>query len=372
MPKTERGGLYLVTGFPRFMVRNIVDEILRQDESGVIGLLVQEKHRREAISFIKKLDAVRHVRVLTGDVANMHLGLSSEEYKVLSKNVTTIFHAASIAYPGVPPAQAMRVNIEGTQNMIEFALDCPRLRRFNHFSSAFVSGDRTGVVTEAELDCSQHFNGHLYKSKFLAELEVRRAMGRLPVSVFRPSMIVGHSQTGETDRLDGFYLLVKMVIDPSFNVPLPVPMNGQAPLNAVPVDFVARAAVRISSMDGMEGRTFHLVDPVPLNVGQVLDKLAERAGRPRLMTVPVAPWLISTMARINWISRRSPAYVNAMEILGRYTIYDSRNTASALEGSGVFCPSFSSCVDRMVDFVRTRVSREVEARREAELNDPLN
>ena len=362
----DRGELYLVTGYPRFLVRGLVREILEKDPAGVIALLVQEKHEREARIFTKRVGAVRRIRVVTGDVANMHLGLSTEEYRVLAKNVTTIFHAASITYPGVVRAEATRVNVEGTRNVLEFAADSSRIKRFNHFSSAFVSGERTGAVLESELDRGQGFTSPIYKSIFLAEREVRRAKWLSP-SILRSSIIVGDSRTGETDKLDVFYAFLEMIADPSFYIPLPAPSGGGAPFNVVPVDYVTKAAVEISSKADAAGKTFHLVDPKPPSVRIALEKIASRVGKPGLPIISVQPIFVRLLSKTRYIRKRHPLYMNALEILGRNTIYDNRNTTEALEGTGISCPPFETYMGKIVDYVKTRINWE----RERDVKDAL-
>jgi thioester reductase-like protein len=371
MPKQERGDVYFLTGFPTFLAKNLIEGILAWEPNGIIALLVQDKHASAAKNFIRKIGAVQRVRVIIGDVLKMHLGLSSEEYKVLTKNVTVIFHAASISYPGAPESVARMVNVDGTLNVLEFAADAKNLKRLNHFSSAFVSGDRTGVVTEEELDCGQGFANHIQKTKYLGELEVRKAMPGLPISVFRPSMVVGNSITGETDKLEGFYSFVKMIIAPGYNFPLPVPRGGMAPLNVVPVDYVVEAALYIASSDASAGKTFHLVDPNPLTVRQVLNNVAEKSGRTRPAIITMPADMIAAMSRIKWISNLSPAYMNALGILGRFTVYNCPNTTAALKSTKVHCPSFDAYSDRMLSYVKSQLTRQAEEKTSRELKDPL-
>ena len=371
MPKAPRGKVFFITGYPTFLAKNLIEGILAWDSVAVIAILAQPKYAKEARAWVRKVDGARRVRVVDGDVLNMHLGLSSDEYKVLTNNVTHVFHAASISFIGTPEPIARRVNVDGTCNMLEFAADCTRLARFNHFSSAFVSGSRTGVVIEDDLDRGQRFTDHIQRTRFLAEVQVRTAMKDLPISVFRPSMVVGNSITGEVDRLEGFYSFVRLILDPAFNLPLPVPKNGAAPLNVVPVDFVIEAALAIAGRKDAAGRTYHLVDPNPYPVKQVLELIAQKVGRPRLSIVSLPSRVTEVLKRVKWVARYSPAYVNAMEILGRFTVYHCTNTIAALKDTSVTCPSFDSYADRMIGFVKGRLAKQKEDAAEKALKDPL-
>ncbi|MBI5529482.1 MAG: SDR family oxidoreductase [Deltaproteobacteria bacterium] len=371
MPHKDRWQVCFLTGYPTFLAKNLVEGILAWYPQAIVALLVQSKYHKDAKAFVRKIGAGRRARVVTGDVLNMHLGLSSDEYSILTNNVTHIFHAASASFAGTPEKTAYNINVIGTRNMLDLASDARNLGRFNHFSSAFVSGGRTGVVTEDELDRGQRFTDHIQRTKFLAEKEVRAAADRVPASVFRPSMVVGNSITGEVDRLEGFYSFVKLILTPGFNLPLPVPRRGAAPLNVVPVDFVTEAALHIADRDDAAGKTFHLVDPNPLPVRKVLEMIAKKAGRPGLSIVPLPGRVTEILSKVKWVSRLSPAYVNATDILGRFTIYNCSNTIAALKDSAITCPSFDGYADRMLDFVKGSLSRQKEAEAEKALKDPL-
>src|SRR6201999_2261702 len=133
-----------------------------------------------------------------------------------------------------------------------------------HHSTAHVSGDRTGVVVEDDLQKGQRFRNVVEETKARAEKKMRAPMNRLPIAVVRPSIVVGDSQTGEIDRFDGPYLLILLIVTSPAEIALPLPSRGDAPLNLVPADYVARAARAIGLDSRAPGRTFHIVDPAPL------------------------------------------------------------------------------------------------------------
>src|SRR5207248_4237434 len=127
------------------------------------------------------------------------------------------------------PREGMRrLNLTGTQAVLELAIDCRNLRRFRHVSTVFVSGDRVGVVAEDELACGQAFRNAYEESKFEAELLVRRAMGQIPATVLRPSIVVGDTKTGEIDRFEGPYALAILLVTSPLQVPVPLPGDGVA------------------------------------------------------------------------------------------------------------------------------------------------
>ena len=168
----------------------------------------------------------------------MDLGLAGAEYKALAAEVTAIHHTAAVYYLGAKRELVERVNVDGTRTMLELAADCTRLRRFVHWSTAQVSGARSGVILEEELDCGQRFRNVYEETKFRAERMVRDAARRLPVTILRPGIIVGDSKTGEIDKFDGPYYLLVLIVSSPIDVHLPLPGRGSAPLNLVPIDFV--------------------------------------------------------------------------------------------------------------------------------------
>ena len=159
--------MVLVTGFPKLLARRMAEALWPR---GPVTLLAQERHEDDAAAFAATL---RDARVLTGDVASMHLGLSTAEYRELSQECTDIVHAAEWGHVGADKLTLERVNVDGTRAIIELAQDCRKLRRLTHFSTVFVSGDRVGVVAEDELSAGQSFRNFYEQTKFEAELGAR-------------------------------------------------------------------------------------------------------------------------------------------------------------------------------------------------------
>src|SRR5438105_11743546 len=319
-----------------------------------VSLLTRDKHAEGAQSF-----AQGAMDVLVGDAGAMHLGLSTAEYRDLCETVTDVLHAAEWSYLAAPREEMVRVNVEGTRAALELAGDCRRLRRFTHFSTVFVSGDRVGVVAEDELAQGQAFRNAYEETKFEAELLVRRAMGQLRATVLRPSIAVGDSKTGEIDRFEGPYALAILLVTSPVQVPVPLPGDGVAPLNAVPIDYVVDAAAAIHQDSRAVGRTFHLVDPNPSSSRRVYEQIAQRAGKklPRrslsyMITEPLLK--LTRLERLTREQRAAIAYVNHL------AFYSSRHTLEVLDGAGIHCPPIESYLDNLIEFVRAECRRNHE------------
>src|SRR5260370_4294173 len=302
--------MYLVTGFPKLLSRRMAETILAKGSDNEVALLAQERHAEEANQF-----AQGRARVLVGDVASMHLGLSTAEYKDPAQSCTDIVHAAEWGHLGADRVTLERVNIEGTRALLELAQDCGRLRRVTHFSSVFVSGDRVGVVAEDELSAGQALRTADEQTKFEAEILVRRAMGQLHCTILRPSIVVGDSKTGQIDRFEGPYTIAILLVTSPLAVPLPLPGDGVAPLNVVPIDFVTAAAAAIHHDPRAVGRTFHIVDHNPSSSRRVYELVAQRAGK-KLPRLSLGYKLTDALLKLPRLKKLTPeqrtaiAYVN--------------------------------------------------------------
>ena len=213
------------------------------------------------------------VELASGDITQPGLGL--DDPAGLASTTTEIWHLAAVYDLSVARDLALRVNLEGTRNVLRFAEDCPGLRRHHYVSTCYVSGRHCGPFRESDLDVGQSFNNFYEETKFLAEVEVAESRsGGMPTSVYRPAVVVGDSITGETQKFDGPYFLLQwMLRQPRWAL---VPVVGDPTMsrfNMVPSDFVIDAIEHLSGLDVSVGRTYQLADPGPLTVDQLLDEM---------------------------------------------------------------------------------------------------
>jgi len=363
----------LVTGFPSYTAKRMIAKLLASDPKENVFALVPDRSSTDIEEFAASLPAAHRKRLTTliGDVASMDLGLSGKEYRTLSSELTNIHHLAAHLHLGARKEVVQQVNVGGTRGVLELALECRRLRRFNFWSTVHVSGDREGVVMEDELVCGQRFLNHYEHSKYAAEKIVRSMSRRVPATVFRPGIIVGDSKTGEIDRFDGPYHLMVLFVDAPVDMHLPLPGRGNAPLHLVPVDFVIDAAYALSRMEEAVSKTFHLVDPCPLSARSVYELVAERAHRkPPKGVIPagIARTLLKlpVLAEVLGGSVRSP-----LEGFERNVYYNCRNTLEALRATDLWCPRFENYVDNLVRYVKD-VRAAQRRRLDEDVADPLD
>jgi thioester reductase-like protein len=338
--------MVLVTGYPRLLARRLAEAFARK---GPVALLARDRHAEAALQFASTLP---DGRVLTGDTSAMHLGLATGEYRELAEECTDIVHADEWTNLAADKVTLERINVEGTRAVIELAQDCRKLRRLTHFSTALVSGDRVGVIAEDELSAGQSFRNFYEQTKFEAEILVRRAMGQLPCAVIRTGIIVGDTRTGEIDRFDGPYLVAAVLLAGPPQVPLPLPGNGVAPLNVVPIDYVVNAAVAIHHDPRAVGRTFHLVDPNPSSSRRVYERVAESEGR-KLPRLSLGYKLTDTLLRLPGLEKLTREQRMAISSVNHLSFYSSRNTLEILDGTGIRCPPIESYLDKLIEFART-------------------
>jgi len=366
----ERPGTILVTGYPGFIGRRLVQAISGAERRDRLVLLV-EAHAAAAARQELEASGAANAEVWEGDVVRMHLGLSGVEFKALVRDATEIWHLAALSQLDADARAIRRVNVEGTRSVLELARAARRLRRLNHFSTAFVSGNRQGVILEEELEMGQRFHNSYEESKARAEALVRRAMLDLPATVFRPSIVVGDSRTGEIDRFEGPYYLAILLVTSPLAVPLPLPGDGVAPLNVVPVDFVASAALAIGRNPEGVGKTVHVVDPSPFSTRRVYEMIAARANK-RLPPVSLPHRVVEAVLGLPGLERFSRQQRAAVESVNHLAFYNPMNLLRLLDGTGVRCPPITAYLDRLIAFVR----RELEKRRhidaQAAVEDPLD
>lgn len=349
-PKKRRE--VLITGMPNFVAVRLLWTLLDAEPKTHVALVVRgDLVERTEAELSRRVGVRSRVRVLRGDVVAPDLGLVDEDLERVLRETTDIYHLASIYHLGVAKNRAEEVNIQGTRHVLDIARRCDRLERLNHYSTAFVAGDRVGVILEGELETGQKFRNTFERTKFTAELEIRRAMHDLPISVYRPSMLVGDSETGEIDALDGPYFFFQLIVNNPTRLPVPLPSAAMHPLNVVPVDYVTRAMHAISIGENNVGRTFHLVDPNPISARDAFRMIAEHAERsaPRGRMPHWLAQRLLALPPVERLTRQGRAFLHELDSL---TIFNSMNTMAALRHTGIIAPPFPTYVDRLVRYVQ--------------------
>ena len=350
---------YFVTGATGFVGRHLVAELLKRE--GTINVLVREGSGGKVDALIEDLGASGRIKPISGDMSKPGLGVDDFDEKL-----DHLFHLAAI-YDVAADADAMtKANVAGTRHVVEFA-NSHEVGRFHHTSSIAVAGSYEGVFQEDMFDEGQKLPHAYHSSKYDSEKLVRRE-AQPQTLIFRPGIVVGHSQTGAMDKIDGpyyFFGLLKRLRHalPAW-FPLAGPEGGQT--NIVPVDFVAQAMDHIAHLpdDELPGDTFHLVNPEAQTVGETLNEFAKAAHAPQL-AMRVDPHVtnavpkqvraglkaLPTVKRIRETTLRDLGIPpDAMENRDFRCTFDARDTLRALQGTGIAAPPLSSYAGVLWDY----------------------
>lgn len=345
------------TGFPGFLCTALLPRVLAREVNAEAMCLVQSRYADVARARAGQLEREQpalagRIRIVEGDIGVADLGLGD----VLDwrDRVVEIFHLAAIYDLSVGRDLAMRVNVGGTTHMLAFAARCSALRRFQYVSTCYVSGRYDGRFTEEMLEQGQAFNNYYEETKYLAEVEVQRAMrAGLPATIYRPAVVVGDSTTGATQKYDGPYFVIQWLLrQPKVAI---MPVVGDATrtrFNVVPRDFVDAAIAYLSGQPNSVGRVYQLADPSPDTVDELLYDIGRATGR-RMVRVPLpqglAKWMIARVPGV-YALMRIPA--SAIDYFVLPTTFDTSNATRDLSGSGIACPPFRTYLPHLVAFMR--------------------
>jgi thioester reductase-like protein len=345
-------GLVFLTGFPGFIGARLAARLLDDDPELRIAALVESKMADKAKEAAGKIDGGDRIEVIAGDIAERDLGLDEATHERLAAETTAAYHLAAIYNLAVPYDIAQKVNVDGTGNVLGLLGRCERLERLNYVSTAYVAGDRHGVVYEHELNQGQGFKNHYESTKFQAEVWVRELMDDIPTTIYRPAIVVGHSETGETQKFDGpYYMLRTVSFAAGKHMPIPQ-FAGDAPFNVVPIDFVIDALATADDDPELVGETLHLVDPEPVTAREVFSMLSrEYAGREPRYRVP--PKLVQGTLRSKKVREMfSGAPPESIQYLNHAVRFDTRRADELLARHGLRCPRFEEYVGPVVEFFR--------------------
>ena len=355
---------YFVTGATGFVGRNLVERLLERE--GTIYVLVREGSKGRLEELRNRWGASEdRVVAIVGDLSKPNLGVSDSDVERMQGDVDHLFHLAAI-YDMTADAETQHAsNVEGTRHMVELA-EAVEAGRVHMTSSIAAAGLFKGVFHESMFEEAQELDNHPYfRTKHDSERVVREECER-PWRVYRPAIVIGDSETGEMDKVDGPYYFFKLIQRLRAALPPWMPTIGieGKEINVVPVDFVADAMDHIAHLEGLDGQAFHLVDPKPKTAGQLINIFAKSAHAPKmemrldpkmfdivpsgvrsgLMMLPPVRRITDTVLTDLGIPRSVLTYINYP------TTFDCRETKQALEGTDISVPPLETYADKVWDY----------------------
>ncbi len=345
---------YFVTGATGFIGKRLVKALLAR-RGAVVHFLVRPGSEGKLAALYEYWGANKTRAIpVVGDLTTKKLGASAATIKSLKGQIDAVYHLAAVYDLSADADSQVEVNVEGTRNLVEFAMAIGA-GHLHHVSSIAAAGLYEGVFREDMFDEADGLEHPYFMTKHESEKIVRREC-KLPWTVYRPALVVGDSRTGEMDKIDGPYYFFKIIQRLRQILPPWLPSVGieGGRINLVPVDFVVRCIDHLShARVDYSGKCFHLVDAVGYRVGDLLDILSQAAHAPK-MNLFVNAALFGFVPRGVRKSLMALAPVRrirsaVMKDLGLPddiftfinfpTRYDRRELDAALAGSGIECPN---------------------------------
>jgi len=352
---------YFVTGATGFIGRHLVERLLQRD--GDVHVLVRAGSTDKLDALVERWGpaAKERVRPVIGDLAEPSLGVDAAQ---LQGKVDHFFHLAAIYDMTADDERNEQLNVAGTRHAVELA-NAVGAGCLHHTSSIAAAGNYKGLFREDHFDEGQELPSAYHRTKFESE-KIARQESTVPWRVYRPAIVVGHSQTGEMDKIDGPYYFFKLIQKLRGWLPQWFPLVGPelGHTNVVPVDYVAAAMDHIAHQPDLDGQAFHLTNPRRQRSGEVINIFAEAAHAPQLQ-LRVDKRLLDALPKgaIGMLMQAPPLKDARRAILNDFGIpdevidhvglrpeFDTRDTERALQGTGIAVPALEDYAWRLWDY----------------------
>jgi long-chain acyl-CoA synthetase len=370
--------LILITGATGFLGARLVSDLLDRQPNATLALLVRDNSTQTGLQRAEAIipPSQRHrVEVYSGDVGHPNLGLDRPAHERLCAEATRVIHSAATVRFDHTLEEARRINVEGTRRVLDFAAAAPNLRSFTYVGTAYVAGERTGLVREDELVVGQRYRNTYEQTKSEAEALVRSYLPTLPGMILRPSIIVGDSQTGATSSFKMMYWPLKIY---SRRLWRTVPGYPDAVLDIVPVDYVSAAVAYLAFDPAAIGTCVQLCagPKGSATIQQIAQRAAEyfhvkqpRYVDPKLFFATISPLLdVFLWGKKRRVIRDGGAYRDYFTMRMQF---DTANAERLLAPAGLTPPNVLDYLDRLFYYcVASEWGRKPVALPNPELLDP--
>ncbi len=354
-----KAGVFL-TGATGFLGRRLLADLIRKGEPATVLVRAPDRDaaRKRVSEALASIDPLlpqlpsSSLTVCPGALDQPGLGLAERDRERIVETCGTFVHCGASVRFDLPLETARAVNVEGTRAMLELARMRARrhgLQRFDYVGTAYVAGDRNGVVLEEELDGSVRHRNSYEQSKFEAERLLRDAAGDLPVTVYRPSII---TPAVESDARSPIDWPVRIYASGLWRT---CPGRPDTPLDLVTSSFVCDSIRALQQTPASIGRTFHLTAGLEgaitlRDTGTILERLFP--GSKPLRFVDPGMWKRYIHPILRWVPGSTGKIVRTGELYLPYFCnnprFDNSNTRELLAGTGIEIPSSRDVLERLL------------------------
>ncbi len=355
---------YFVTGATGFIGKRLVATLLTRPDA-VVHFLTRavELPRLQELYEYWGTDATRVIPIV-GDLTQPELGVAKADVEKLKGTIEHFFHLAAIYDLKASAEDQQRANVDGTRNTVRLAEEIGA-RHFHLVSSIASAGLFEGLFREDMFEEAENLDNPYFRTKHDSEGIVRKEC-KVPWRIFRPAIVVGDSRTGEMDKIDGPYYFFKLIQKMRRMFPSWMPTIGieGGRINVVPVDFIVAAMDHIAHLENEDGNCFHLTDPTPMRVGDLLNTFARAAHAPEMAmrvnaallgfiprSMRKAMFALTPVRRIrNAVMKDLGLPDDILDFVNYPTRFDCRETQRALKGTGIAVPPLDSYAWRLWDY----------------------
>lgn len=341
--------MIFLTGVPGFLGTRLLHALADAHPDASFGLLIQPKFEQDTRETLRPLGIADRTELFPGDITEPDLGLGAQ-YHDVAEQITMACHLAAVYDLSIPRDVGWQVNVEGTRHVLDLLSESPHLRHFGYVSTAYVSGNRTGTIYENELGHNTGFKNFYEETKYHAEVLVQDRMDEIPTTIFRPGIVVGDSETGETEKFDGPYFVLNALQRlPKYTLMTRLGA-GTEPVNLVPVDYVIGAMSYLLGKASHVDTVFHLTDPQPLTTQAILELFSTLLDK-RVAFVPV-PLSVARALMSTGVGHYFGIAPELVDYFDHPSRYDSTHTQQALADTDITCPALSDYAPKMVEYLR--------------------
>ena len=345
-------GVHFFTGFPGFIASQLIRELFQKNKTQEVIVIVLPNELLKANAEKKRILVefpACAIRILEGDITLPNIGFDNQVSQEVIPQIEVLWHLAAIYDLAVPRELAWKVNVHGTAMVNDFVRTLPNLKRYMYFSTAYVAGTREGLLREDELIRPRAFKNYYEETKYEAENRVEDLKAEVPITIIRPGIVRGHSETGETIKFDGPYFFLNMV-DRLKCLPF-IPYVGQSKsaINVVPIDYIMDAVTFLVDEPSAEGKTLHLTDPNPHPMQEVyrtmVKLLTNHYPKGRLSLA-----LARKSLQVPFVRRKLGVEQETLDYLTWNAEFDTTEAVAILQKGSITCPDFIQTMPTMIEF----------------------